>query len=253
MFGVRATRFISTRGPNQTPTAVFADLSRFAKLRPNPVSRKDTPTPAIRTPPTLSAVTTSRDVTKAILPGPQQAASLRSNPCRRRWGRQPSLSIPCEGCPAEAQRAKAGRPHLFRELRLGKPTSSHHRHSERRDQLRHRWKKVPLPRPSFCGRLQKSAILSRLHNCNRDRMFAQARFVYVLRSVRDSTRYYTGVTGNVAQRLAVHNAGGSRYTDTLRPWRLIVSLEFATELSATRFERYLKSGSGRAFSKKHFT
>lgn len=83
-------------------------------------------------------------------------------------------------------------------------------------------------------------------------MFGQSRFVYVLRSDKDATRYYTGVTCNVAQRLEDHNSGGSRYTADLRPWTLVVCLEFATEASAIRFERYLKSGSGRAFAKKHF-
>jgi hypothetical protein len=32
----------------------------------------------------------------------------------------------------------------------------------------------------------------------------------------------------------------------------VVSLEFANEQSALQFERYLKSGSGRAFAKRHF-
>jgi hypothetical protein len=31
-----------------------------------------------------------------------------------------------------------------------------------------------------------------------------------------------------------------------------VSIEFLTEKEALRFERYLKSGSGRAFAKRHF-
>jgi predicted GIY-YIG superfamily endonuclease len=83
-------------------------------------------------------------------------------------------------------------------------------------------------------------------------MFGQARFVYVLRSGKDPTRYYSGLTGNVIQRLAVHNSGGATYTAELRPWRLIVSLEFSTETAAAQFERYLKSGSGRAFAKRHF-
>ena len=83
-------------------------------------------------------------------------------------------------------------------------------------------------------------------------MFGQARFVYILRSLQDHSRYYSGVTSNVAQRLAVHNSGGSKHTASLRPWVLVVSLEFANEESALRFERYLKSGSGRAFAKRHF-
>jgi len=33
---------------------------------------------------------------------------------------------------------------------------------------------------------------------------------------------------------------------------LIVSLDFATESSAVAFEQYLKTGSGRAFAKRHF-
>jgi putative endonuclease len=84
-------------------------------------------------------------------------------------------------------------------------------------------------------------------------MFAAARFVYVLRSAVDGTRYYTGVTSNVARRLEVHNSGGSAHTAALRPWMIVVALEFANEESALNFERYLKSGSGRAFAKRHFT
>jgi len=34
---------------------------------------------------------------------------------------------------------------------------------------------------------------------------------------------------------------------------LVVSLEFKSEEAAVRFERYLKSGSGRAFAKRHFS
>jgi predicted GIY-YIG superfamily endonuclease len=77
------------------------------------------------------------------------------------------------------------------------------------------------------------------------------RFVYLIRSVRDG-RPYTGVTGNVAERLGVHNSGGSRSTAPHRPWRLVVSLEFTNESVALAFERYLKTGSGRAFAKRHF-
>jgi len=37
-----------------------------------------------------------------------------------------------------------------------------------------------------------------------------------------------------------------------RPWKLVVAVEFATETVALSFERYLKSGSGRAFAQCHF-
>ena len=78
------------------------------------------------------------------------------------------------------------------------------------------------------------------------------RFVYVLRSDRDPTKHYVGLTADVACRLCAHNAGGSGYTASGRPWSLVVSLEFASETVARRFEHYLKSGSGRAFTKRHF-
>jgi predicted GIY-YIG superfamily endonuclease len=78
------------------------------------------------------------------------------------------------------------------------------------------------------------------------------RFVYVLVSTVDPRRHYVGLTSNVVTRLAVHNSGGSQHTARDRPWKVIVSLEFAEEQSAVQFEKYMKSGSGRAFAKRHF-
>ncbi len=78
------------------------------------------------------------------------------------------------------------------------------------------------------------------------------RFVYVLRSESDPTRHYVGATSNVEDRLEWHNAGPSGHTVDHRPWSVVVSIEFPTEAGAVRFERYLKSGSGRAFAKRHF-
>ena len=77
-------------------------------------------------------------------------------------------------------------------------------------------------------------------------------FVYVLQSIKEPSRNYTGITSDVKRRLDVHNSGGSQHTAAIRPWRLIVALEFATEASAVTFEKYLKTGSGRAFAKRHF-
>ena len=78
------------------------------------------------------------------------------------------------------------------------------------------------------------------------------RFVYVLQSVCDATRFYTGLTSNVRQRLAEHNAGHSRHTANGRPWKEIVVVTFANERRAIEFEKYLKSGSGCAFAVRHF-
>jgi putative endonuclease len=77
----------------------------------------------------------------------------------------------------------------------------------------------------------------------------QKRFVYLLRSAKNG-RPYVGVTYDVSQRLATHNSGGSLYTAPHRPWALVVTLELTTEAKALAFERYLKSGSGRAFAKR---
>ena len=77
-------------------------------------------------------------------------------------------------------------------------------------------------------------------------------FVYVLRSVPFPKRHYVGLTSDVRERLETHNSGGSQHTAPLRPWELVASIEFASESSAAVFEKYLKSGSGRAFAKRHF-
>ena len=79
------------------------------------------------------------------------------------------------------------------------------------------------------------------------------RFVYILQSHSDPERHYTGVTSDVDNRLEWHNHGPSGQTLKHRPWSLLVVVEFPTEAPARRFERYLKSGSGRAFAKRHFT
>lgn len=76
--------------------------------------------------------------------------------------------------------------------------------------------------------------------------------VYVLRSTVRPERYYCGLTSNVTTRLDTHNSGGSLHTREDRPWELVVSLEFTNPDSALAFERYPKSGSGRALAKRHF-
>jgi predicted GIY-YIG superfamily endonuclease len=78
-----------------------------------------------------------------------------------------------------------------------------------------------------------------------------SRCVYILRSTPHPTRYYSGLTANIADRLSVHNSGGSLHTASLRPWELVAAIEFANPSSAVAFEKYLKSGSGRAFAKRH--
>jgi putative endonuclease len=63
---------------------------------------------------------------------------------------------------------------------------------------------------------------------------------------------YVGVTSDVDQRLEWHNHGPSGDTVRHRPWSSVVVIDFLEEQDGVRFERYLKSGSGRAFTKRHF-
>ena len=77
--------------------------------------------------------------------------------------------------------------------------------------------------------------------------------MYVLRSERDPARHYVGVTCYVDERVAWHNSELAGHTIHCQPWRVVVSLEFPDEQTAVRFEQYLKSGSGRAFAKRHFS
>jgi predicted GIY-YIG superfamily endonuclease len=79
------------------------------------------------------------------------------------------------------------------------------------------------------------------------------RFVYLLRSLEQPHRPYIRLTSDVAARLRAHNAGQNPSTVSHRPWELVVSLEFQNEAVAVRFEKYSKSGSGRAFAKRHFS
>ena len=73
------------------------------------------------------------------------------------------------------------------------------------------------------------------------------RFVYILRSDSDRSRHYVGIASDPDERLHWHNEGPRGCTVAYRPWSIEVSIEFPTESQALRFERHLKSGSGRAF------
>jgi putative endonuclease len=75
--------------------------------------------------------------------------------------------------------------------------------------------------------------------------------VYVLKSDADPSRYYTGLTSNLAGRLNAHNAGRVPHTASGKPWIVDVVIEFSDERRAVAFEKYLKSGSGCAFASRH--
>jgi predicted GIY-YIG superfamily endonuclease len=76
------------------------------------------------------------------------------------------------------------------------------------------------------------------------------KYVYILRSLSDPSRHYTGLTEDLRARVAKHNTGGVPHTSKHVPWELKTYIAFADEKQAAAFERYLKSASGRAFAKK---
>ena len=77
-------------------------------------------------------------------------------------------------------------------------------------------------------------------------------YVYILKSVNDPSRHYTGLTQNLQLRLKDHNCGKVPHTKKFKPWILETAIAFRSREKASAFEHYLKSKSGRAFAKKRF-
>lgn len=77
-------------------------------------------------------------------------------------------------------------------------------------------------------------------------------YVYLIESIANPGKRYTGYTADLRQRLADHNAGKNPTTAPHRPWRLQTYTAFSSKGQALAFETYLKSGSGHAFARRHF-
>lgn len=78
------------------------------------------------------------------------------------------------------------------------------------------------------------------------------KYVYLLQSINHPDQRYIGLTSDLKNRLAEHNAGKSLHTAKFRPWRTVVAIRFDDDARAAESEQYLKSGSGRAFANRHF-
>jgi putative endonuclease len=74
-------------------------------------------------------------------------------------------------------------------------------------------------------------------------------YVYILRSARDK-KLYVGSTNDIARRLTEHNSGKVDSTRNRRPFGLEAYFALGHKSRAIELERYLKSGSGRAFLQK---
>ena len=74
--------------------------------------------------------------------------------------------------------------------------------------------------------------------------------VYLLRSKSFPDQTYVGITRDLEQRLADHNAGKAKHTSKFTPWRMETYVSFSDIDRARAFERYLKTASGIAFANK---
>jgi predicted GIY-YIG superfamily endonuclease len=75
-------------------------------------------------------------------------------------------------------------------------------------------------------------------------------YVYLLKCSDNTT--YTGCTQNLEERLLRHQQKQVLYTSTRLPVKLVTYIAFSEKYKAFEFEKYLKSGSGKAFSNKRF-
>ena len=74
-------------------------------------------------------------------------------------------------------------------------------------------------------------------------------YCYILLSPQ-SHIFYFGYAKDLKSRLRLHNSGQVKSTKPHLPWRLVWYGAFETGEEAKAFERYLKTGSGKAFAYK---
>ena len=72
--------------------------------------------------------------------------------------------------------------------------------------------------------------------------------VYILKCA--DGQYYTGCTSNLESRIERHQTGQVPATQERRPVTLITLITFSEKQKAFNFEKYLKTGSGRAVMSK---
>ncbi|PLX07138.1 MAG: hypothetical protein C0594_06505 [Marinilabiliales bacterium] len=90
---------------------------------------------------------------------------------------------------------------------------------------------------------KQRATADTIHQNNKEQWI-----VYILICADGKT--YTGCTSNLVSRLDRHNKGQVSFTSSRLPVKLKTYITFDDKYKAYNFEKYLKSGSGRAFMKK---
>ena len=76
--------------------------------------------------------------------------------------------------------------------------------------------------------------------------------MYYIYSLKCKDGYYIGCTDNLKERIDRHQKGNVPVTATRLPLKLDFYFAVDDKYRAFNLEKYLKSGSGRSFIKKHF-
>ena len=75
--------------------------------------------------------------------------------------------------------------------------------------------------------------------------------MYYVYSLECKDGYYVGCTNDLKERITRHTAGRVPATADRLPVKLIFYFAHKNKYKAFEFEKYLKTGSGRSFVKKH--
>lgn len=92
-------------------------------------------------------------------------------------------------------------------------------------------------------------VINLMARFQRDKSALNMFYVYIL--LCSDKKTYVGATNNLKDRFSRHQKGYIQATKNRLPVKLLCYFAFQTEHTAFSFEKYLKSGSGRTFIKKH--
>jgi predicted GIY-YIG superfamily endonuclease len=104
----------------------------------------------------------------------------------------------------------------------------------------------------MAGRAKDGALRSRRSRVGGLKTEKLMFYTYILRSISNPTQRYIGHTADLRTRLEEHNSGKSLHTAKFRPWKVETYIAFESLDKAQAFERYLKTGSGHEFARRHF-
>lgn len=74
-------------------------------------------------------------------------------------------------------------------------------------------------------------------------------YLYVIESIKEQL-LYIGITDDIKRRIWSHNKKLNISTKAYAPYKLLFFAGFPDKSKAAKFEKYLKTASGRAFLKK---